>query len=417
MPRSSALKKLYYHSDCTFFAGCENMLPVFFGSAAIAAEYEIFFGYRKCHAYKTGLNQRVSKIPQTKALPLPDLPETQTTRNFIINCAFLAFRFLRPILHFFILLYDVLYLYCFFLKVRPNLVHINNGGYPGAISPRATVLAAKMFGKCKILFVVNNLASGYTRWGRWFDYPVDCLIARWVDIFVTGSRVAKAQLEKVLHLPNGKVQSIPNGIEMPSISRPSHLIRNEIMGEKYEGVLLGVVARLERRKGHHVLIQAIRLLHESHLITPTQVHFIFKGDGPAYAELINLVARNSIESYVTIITETQNPAAILAALDVVILPSVANEDFPFVILEAMALGKAIIATNIAGIPEQIISEVSGLLVQPNDPKKMASAISCLLNNPKRTKELGAGALLRFKNNFTSERSARKYLALYNQLLS
>lgn len=392
------------------------MLPVFFASQEITAEYELIFGYRKSTAYVKGMLEKVRKMPQAKPLLLPDLPETPSENIEASSFPYIVLRFVRPALALLILLYDVVYLYFLFLKVQPNLVHINNGGYPGAISPRAAVLAAKAFGRCKIVFVVNNLASGYSRWSRWFDYPIDRIIARWVDIFVTGSFAAKAELDKVMRLPDGKVQPIPNGIEMPSMTRPSHLIRNEIKGEKYKGVFLGVVARLERRKGHHVLIQAIRLMHENHQITPERAHFIFKGDGPAHAELVDLVAKNSIKSYVTIIMETQNPADFLAALDVVILPSVDHEDFPFVILEAMALGKAIIATNIAGIPEQIIAEVSGLLVQPNDPKRLASAISLLLNNPQRAKELGAEASLRFKNNFTADRCTKKYLSVYNQLL-
>lgn len=392
------------------------MLPVFFASQEITAEYELIFGYRKSTAYVKGMLEKVRKMPQAKPLLLPDLPETPSENIEASSFPYIVLRSVRPALALLILLYDVVYLYFLFLKVQPNLVHINNGGYPGAISPRAAVLAAKAFGRCKIVFVVNNLASGYSRWSRWFDYPIDRIIARWVDIFVTGSFAAKTELDKVMRLPDGKAQPIPNGIEMPSMTRPSHLIRNEIKGEKYKGVFLGVVARLERRKGHHVLIQAIRLMHERNEIDPAQAHFIFKGDGPACAELKKLVSKNAMESYVTFITDTKNPADIIAALDIVILPSVANEDFPFVILEAMALGKPIIATNIAGIPEQIVADKSGLVVSAHDAESLAHAIGKLLSDPGRAAQLGAEAALRFSRNFTAELSAVKYLELYNRLL-
>jgi glycosyltransferase involved in cell wall biosynthesis len=98
------------------------------------------------------------------------------------------------------------------------------------------------------------------------------------------------------------------------------------------------------------------------------------------------------------------------------LPSIAHEDFPNVVLEAMALGKPVIASRIAGTPEQIEPGVTGLLEEPADPVGLAGGLIRLSADPDLRDRMGAAGKTRFEAEFTAERAAAAYSALYRELL-
>ena len=100
------------------------------------------------------------------------------------------------------------------------------------------------------------------------------------------------------------------------------------------------------------------------------------------------------------------------ALDLLILPSVSMEDFPNVTLEAMGLGKAVLASSIAGTPEQIVSRSTGVLVDPNDPEGLAYALRNLIDDQGIVRRFGGNGRLRFDRYFSAEVSVGKYLLLY-----
>ena len=87
-----------------------------------------------------------------------------------------------------------------FLGESPDVLHINNGGYPAALSARAAAIAGRLAGVDKIIMVVNNMAVDYHRLSRRFDYPFDRLVVRSVDRFITGSEAASRRLSAVLWL-------------------------------------------------------------------------------------------------------------------------------------------------------------------------------------------------------------------------
>jgi len=108
---------------------------------------------------------------------------------------------------------------------------------------------------------------------------------------------------------------------------------------------------------------------------------------------------------------------IINIFDVFILPSVEYEDFPNVILEAMSLGKPIIGTNVAGIPEQIENGVNGFVVEPKDVKSLSEAILTLVKSKEKRVKMGAKSLGRFNKLFSSDKILNDYLNLYKQMIS
>ena len=97
-------------------------------------------------------------------------------------------------------IYEVIVLRRLFQKIKPDILHLNNGGYPAALSVRAAAIAGKLASVPKIVMVVNNLAVDYNSVSRFIDYPVDRLVANSVHLFITGS--GGSELQSVLSLPD-----------------------------------------------------------------------------------------------------------------------------------------------------------------------------------------------------------------------
>ena len=101
--------------------------------------------------------------------------------------------------------------------------------------------------------------------------------------------------------------------------------------------------------------------------------------------------------------------------DLFVLPSIEDEDLPYVILEAMMLGKPVIGTRVAGIPEQIEHGETGLLVDPSDPKALAQGIRRILLDRGRSQSMGEAARRKYAAEFRYERIMNRYLELYDTL--
>jgi glycosyltransferase involved in cell wall biosynthesis len=104
------------------------------------------------------------------------------------------------------------------------------------------------------------------------------------------------------------------------------------------------------------------------------------------------------------------------ALDVLVLPSVENEDFPNVVIEAMALGKPVIASRLAGTPEQVDQGVTGLLVEPHRADQLAGAMNDLLIDSQLRARMGVSAAHCFNNKFTSGKAVSNYMNVYKKLI-
>ncbi len=404
--------KIHYHSDCHFFAGCENMLVNFWSAADMREHFEVSFSYRFSRVYAQGLNARANIDFSTYPLFFPELSNFNLLPRKIPSLVRrVMLLVVRAGLNIPLLLYQVWVLSRLFKRLKPDVVHINNGGYPAALSARAAVIAAKLTGIKKIVMVVNNMAMDYQRFSRWWEYPIDRFVARTVTTFVTGSSVAGEQLKKVLKLPNNKLRIIHNGIQLRAVSESVTETRNRLGLSEFDGVILGVVSVMEQRKGHVVLLKALSYLPKN---LPFKV--LIEGNGILRATLEQCVIDHDLSDTCVFVGLEQNIMNLMALLDVLILPSISHEDFPNVVLEAMALGKPVIASRIAGTPEQIIEGETGILVPPADPIALSAAIEYLIENKIVREQMGAQGKKRFESNFIANIAVEKYRTLYQSML-
>lgn len=405
--------KIHYHSDCAFFAGCENMLANFFNSAEFYKDFELSFSYRRTALYDEGLARRVQGSVRMYAFAFPDLSELDALPAAwprLLKRTFMAV--LRWLLLLPLLVYEVFALYRLCQRLRPDVLQINNGGYPGGLSTRAAALAGWLARVPVIIMVVNNMAVGYRRFSRWLDYPLDRLIAGAVDIFVTGSQAASARIGEVMRLPAHKRIAIHNGIAPRRQNEKTAETRHRLGICADAGVVLGVVALLVPRKGHRVLLDALTQLAAANKLAPGRLTVLIEGRGPLYEDLMNYVLEQGLTNCVRFVGNETNVANFMAALDVLVLPSIQDEDFPNVILEAMSLAKPVIAARLAGTPEQVVNGETGLLFEPANVSELADAILKLCVDADARARMGRAAVARFSACFTHTQSLQNYSNLY-----
>ena len=406
---------LVYFSDCPFFAGCENMIPNFLNSKEINKSYDVYFLYRKSEAYSIELKNRLlNSNSNCIPLNLPNYNIHKSLLSGIKNIPILYKLFaglIILVMKYFTIVYCIPILYKKFNKLNIDILHINNGGYPAAFTAYSAVIAARLSGVNKIIYVVNNIAQNYTSPLRWFDKIIDIYVRRKVSKFVTGSINAGEKLKSTLKLSRNKVINIPNGVKIREITLSRLELLKELELDLKNRPLFSTIALLEERKGHIWLLKAIKKLKESNIDSDASPFFIFEGNGSTYSILNNYISKNKLENYVTIIKEIPNIFNLINASDAIILPSIFMEDFPNVIIEAMSLGKPVIGTKIAGVPEQIDHHKNGCLVNPKDSNSLYDSIVHLMNKDDR-ETYGIQSKHKYNENYKVEISVNKYIQLY-----
>ena len=257
------------------------MLPNFFNSKDLRELYNISFIYRYTTAYEMELNKRVSA-------PLEQIPVHIFDHYDLYNRAdsirWKIFR--KPLkLIFNLLLIKYVYLFANIItlkkriqKTRIDILHVNNGGYPGSYSAIAMFLAARLCGIRRIVFVVNNIAQGYYSPERWLDYIFDRWVIRGVTVFVTGSQYAGHQLHEALGISESKITCIHNGIAGRAITETREQVIHRL-GLPQNCLIFSIVAVLEERKGQIYLLKALKQFKE--IYGTKEIPFcIIEGTGP-----------------------------------------------------------------------------------------------------------------------------------------
>ena len=391
-------KKIHYHSDCQFFAGCENMLVNFFTSKELMNNFRITFSYRDTPDYRKGLYSRIKPKILCYPLKLPYLSDLKFIQKLQKN---LAGRLIVKIIRIFtnipILIYEIRLLKKLFLSIKPDIVHINSGGYPPTLSSKSAVIEARLSVVKTVILVVNNLAEKYNSLSRVLDYPMDKVIAKNVDFFVTASAAAKDRLKSVLSLDNNKVLNIYNGIKLRNRKESLSETRVRLNLNDTNIRVFGMVSLLIPRKGHKVLIRAIDKIFKKKI---SNFIVLIEGYGVLKEDLEKEIKERGLEKFCKFVGVENNIFDFIAALDCLILPSIDKEDFPNVVLEAMALGKIVIASKFSGIIEQITHEKTGFLFNKGNHESLADLmIDFIQNNMNFLNEMGLESK-KFMSNFT-----------------
>jgi glycosyltransferase involved in cell wall biosynthesis len=222
---------------------------------------------------------------------------------------------------------------------------------------------------------------------------------------VCNSRAAAASLVAA-GLPERKLVVIPNGLTedafaecVPAIPRKPGIVR------------LGMIARMNNPVKNHpaFLNAAAKLLRQF----PT-VEFVLLGDGPLRPGLEEMATQLGIRERVLFAGERHDIPAILASLDVSVLIS-SSESLSNVILESMAAGVPVVATQVGGNPELVTDGQTGLLVPPGDEAKLVEALAHLVRDPISRAQYATRSKQFARSNFHISEVCRRFEQLYLEL--
>lgn len=230
------------------------------------------------------------------------------------------------------------------------------------------------------------------------------------DRIVTTGEAIRSLLVERLRVPPAKVVSIPTGVDLDAF-RPSNgdgaRIRQEL-GLERQTPLLGMIAVLRSWKGHLVFLQALRRVQAAH----PDVRAVLVGDGPFRSVIQDAVRCHGLETQVRLLGHREDVAEILSGLDVVVSASTAAEGIPQALLQALAMRRPVVASDVGGIPEVIRPGETGWLVPPGDPEALGTAIVEALADRAGARRMGEQGRRMVETDYSLERMGERMEALY-----
>jgi glycosyltransferase involved in cell wall biosynthesis len=218
---------------------------------------------------------------------------------------------------------------------------------------------------------------------------------------VVANSNAAADLLRREGVPAARVQLIRNGVDLEACGAD----RLRYTAAPVRRVI--TVANLRPEKGHDTLLEAAALVVARH----PDAQFEIVGDGPLRATLERQVTTRGLGQRVRFLGERQDVPSLLASSDLFVLPS-RSEACPNAVLEAMAAGLPIVACNVGGVPELIESGVTGMLVEPDAPERLANTVVSLMNEPGVAFDLGRAAREAACARFSFDRMVASFEHLY-----
>jgi sugar transferase (PEP-CTERM/EpsH1 system associated) len=251
----------------------------------------------------------------------------------------------------------------------------------------------------------------HTKHGR--NYPhlkrrvwLNRALSWFTDAIVPVSDNAGAVAREIEKVNPRKVRRIWNGVDtdlyQPAVSGQRPAVRPRT---------IGTVARLSPEKDQPTMLQAFRQVVDQ---LPA-ARLVVIGDGPCLPALRDMTAKLNLSGHVEFLGARNDVAALLPGFTVFTLSSV-TEGISMTVLEAMACGVPIVATDVGGNREIVQPPACGLIVPARDPQALAAAYLELLRDPAQCARMGAAGRQRVLEHFSLVSMVRQYRALYDELL-
>lgn len=304
--------------------------------------------------------------------------------------------------------------YTFIKKKSIDLVHLNNTvavGYdtwlPAAVAANVPCITHDRtflrFNQLNLKFF-NTLSKKYSK-------------------VLTVSNVIRNNLINQGFNPQ-KVETVYDGIDSDKFRSRVKKSKKEIMDEfniDEKTAVIGLVGNIREWKGQAYLIESLNILKDYQ----NNFFCLFVGDVAKNSDkdrnfmkyLKKKIKQYELEKKVLFTGYRSDVPDIINALDIQVNASIEPDPFPHVILEGMALGKVVIATDLGGARESISHEKSGFLVSPKDPKELAEKISIIIKNKELKKCMSAAAYDRVKNKFTLDKNVENTQRIYHSVIN
>jgi glycosyltransferase involved in cell wall biosynthesis len=289
-------------------------------------------------------------------------------------------------------------------RERVDLVHLNNtitGNHPWMI--------AAQLARVPCVSHERGINERFQRTARMLARHLRAVIC--ISKAVEGNFIARG-------LRDLKLVTIHNGLDPAEmqVTRDAKEVRAEL-GVASNARLIGIVGNIKPWKGQDVVIRAMECIRDEF----PEVVCLLLGDTPkdetGYRRDIEaLIERLGLNHRVLITGFRSDVANYINLLEIQVHASISPEPFGRVLLEGMALGKPLIASNAGGVPEIVVDGRTGLLFEPQNANALASCLRQLLSDPARARVLGTAGRQRLETDFSINRSVAQVQELYGTLL-
>ena len=237
---------------------------------------------------------------------------------------------------------------------------------------------------------------------------------RFMDRVLVNSQAVKEAVRVKEEVSSRKIHVIYNGVDLKKYF-PLQELREQArreLGIEDDEFVVGMVANMRHEvKGHRFLLKAISLLKKEE----KKVKLMLVGDGPLETRIENYAASRNVLDQIFFLGSRRDVPALVNAMDVVCVPSL-SEGFSNTVLEAMAIGKPLIATNVGGNSEVVVHGETGFLVRPRDGVAISEKLIFFIENREACSEMGAAGLKKVQSQFTIEKMIQEYEEFYVKLL-
>ncbi|MFA5090332.1 MAG: glycosyltransferase [Candidatus Omnitrophota bacterium] len=276
---------------------------------------------------------------------------------------------------------------------KPDIVHSHL-----FLATRFAAPLAKFAGVSKVIetaHIREAWRKGYKK-----AYFVDRFFYRFVDKIIAVSSAVKDYLIKEKKLNEYKIKVIHNGIDLTRFKSPDNLPQNKCF-------TIGVIGRLESQKGHKDFLNAIHILNGKF----EDIRFVIAGEGSLKNELEKQARRLGIANRVEFLGYRRDIESVLKEIDLLVLPSL-FEGLPLVALEASAMAKPVIVSDVDGNLEAVQHNRTGLVIPSKDPVALARAITFFYENKEVASKYGENGRSFVNQNFDIRQQVKKTEDLY-----
>jgi len=252
-------------------------------------------------------------------------------------------------------------------------------------------------------------------WNRWFSVKLERFFSQFTSALIFVSDADRQQGQKHRLAPEDKMHTIQNGIDFAAVSS-MRLSRKEILTAKKDlglhkdSPIIGTIARLHRQKGLIYLLKSMVYVRQEY----PSARLIIIGDGPEKEKLLQEASNLSIQDCVLFLGEQKDASRFLSVFDIFALSSL-WEGLPYVLMEAAAFEKPVVATRIDGVKEMVSHEKTGLLVPPRDSFSLGQTLLRMLKETDFAEGLGKKLYERSSLSFPLTKMVTKIQDLYFDL--
>lgn len=288
-----------------------------------------------------------------------------------------------------------------FATTKPDVVHSHSGVWLKAAR------AARMARVPGIVHTVHGLLTVEP----WYTPLLMRFAARSTSRVISVSDPLRGYLLETVRVPSAAVTTVPNGVDTTAFSPSMDVSRDLVIGQKIPGPVVGCVARFDPIKNHELLLEAFALVRRTH----PDATLVLVGDGASRNALERRAQKPDLSGSVVFAGDRRDTPDLYRCFDVFALTS-KTEGASMSILEAMATGCCVVATDVGGTGALLDQGAAGVLVPSGDATTLADRMAAVLSDSVQRRKFGEAARARAIQVYGQRTMALRYLAIYREVL-